>query len=662
MEAFILKSTAILLVLYVFYKILLESTSIHKFKRVYLFLSLILPFAIPFITFTTYVEIEPIIENFATQQQQIIYAEPTQIIETFNLWPVILWTVYGLGVLFFGIKFFGNLFRLIQNMNKNPKRRNRQFTYILLNDSMLPHTFFNFIFLNKKEFESDKIPQEVLLHEQTHATQMHSLDIIFVELLQILFWFNPLFYFIKKSIKLNHEFLADEAVLQAGTILSKYQTILLAFSSNGETPSLANSINFSSIKKRFTVMKTKTSKKAILLRSLLLLPLVSILIFGFSSKETIQKQIEKSISSTEKIQDINIKIIEDSKIQLNGKSTNLAALSTEINKLNTHLTNEQKQKYLYANVEITKDSQKDLAEKISEILYASNIRMWNISNLENEKNEGFKHIPFKSPTSGKSIAEAEIIYRERLEEIDKYKKSISQNSENNPWSIELGETTERDSVTRKIISNKEKTDQQKSHTRFVFNTSKKTNTGLKKAKYSENSNLKGLLPPLKPGLDLTARNVDIVVFEDGTYTVNGVFSTKQNFVKTVNKFHQDISADVRNKIINIHLESKKYIPDAEVKFIYNSLKDYGFYRMVTPNQEIILAKGNTPMESTIGMFPMVNPEETIKELTKKGAEFYSGPHRITPDEALELVKKFRETPIEVNENDPLKPIVILGGC
>ncbi|MAB38918.1 MAG: peptidase M56 [Aequorivita sp.] len=294
MELYLLKSAAILAVLFAFYKVALENTSMHTFKRFYLFGSLFAAFLIPLITFTSYVEVSPIVPIYSEVTPQLNYTEVEQ---TLNYWPFVLWAIYGLGVLFFSIKFFRNLFGLIQQIRKNPKYKNTPFINVLLKEAIIPHTFFNYIFLNKKQFENREIPQEVIFHEETHARQKHSLDIIFVEILQIVFWFNPLFHYLKKSIKLNHEFLADRAVLKAGAETSAYQKILLAFSSpdsyrDAATPSLAHSLNYSSIKKRFTVMKTHTSKRAIWLRSLLILPLLSVLIYGFSTKEVIQKNNE----------------------------------------------------------------------------------------------------------------------------------------------------------------------------------------------------------------------------------------------------------------------------------------------------------------------------------------------------------------------------------
>src|SRR5690606_18214498 len=100
--------------------------------------------------------------------------------------------------------------------------------------------------------------------------------------------------------------LADRAVLNAGAETSEYQKILLAFSSNAFTPVLAHSINYSSIKKRFTIMKTHTSKRAIWLRSLLLLPLLCVLIYGFSSVKIVQKTNDTIEISKEKATEAEI--------------------------------------------------------------------------------------------------------------------------------------------------------------------------------------------------------------------------------------------------------------------------------------------------------------------------------------------------------------------
>ena len=281
MEMYIFKSALCLVSFFVFYKALLENTSLHSFKRFYLLLAVLVSFIIPIITFTSYEEIET-----ATSLANLLVVNSETAIESqFNYIGITLWTIYGLGVLFFGIKFVRNLGTMIYKIRGNPKMRSRNIINVLLAEPIVPHTFFHFIFFNRENFESGEIPQEVIDHELTHAREKHSFDILLIELCLVVCWFNPLFHYMKRAIKLNHEFLADRSVLKTGTDTTNYQKTLLAFSSNVSTPQLANSINYSFIKKRFTVMKTKTSRRAAWWRSLLLLPLLAIVLFSFSSRE-----------------------------------------------------------------------------------------------------------------------------------------------------------------------------------------------------------------------------------------------------------------------------------------------------------------------------------------------------------------------------------------
>jgi len=287
MEIYILKSVGCLAILFAFYKAVLERESFHNIKRFYLLGSLAVAFLIPLITFTQYVELTEPTLTFISTEGPLIITEQRVPNVPFSL--ISIWAIYGAGLLFFGLKFFRNLFRLAAKIKQNPNVRNKNLFHVLLKTPTVPHTFLQYIFLNKTKFENKEIPAEVLLHEEAHAVQKHSLDILLIELLQVIFWFNPLLYFMKHSIKLNHEFLADKAVLKQGVETSHYQNILLAFSSSAITPTLANSINYSFIKKRFTVMKNQTSKKSFWLKTLLIMPLISLLLYSFSSRKIIQQ-------------------------------------------------------------------------------------------------------------------------------------------------------------------------------------------------------------------------------------------------------------------------------------------------------------------------------------------------------------------------------------
>lgn len=290
MIAYLLKSSACLVIFMLFYKGFMEKESFHEFKRFYLLGVLVLSFLIPLITFTYYVGPFNSTDSYSIADQLTAFAQPSAGLNaTATHLSLALGLVYSLGVLLFAFKFIINLYNIFKKIKQSPKQKSQNIVYVLLSHSVVPHTFFKYIFLNKQQFEMQAIPKEIYLHEQAHARQNHSLDVLLVELLQIVFWFHPLIYFIKKDIKLNHEFLADQAVINKGFNTKHYQKILLGYSYKNNNTQLASSINYSSIKKRFTVMKTHTSKLNMWAKSLVLLPLLAILVYSFSEKKEVVK-------------------------------------------------------------------------------------------------------------------------------------------------------------------------------------------------------------------------------------------------------------------------------------------------------------------------------------------------------------------------------------
>ncbi len=335
MEIYLLKSAACLGIFFLFYKLVLENTSLHTTKRFFLLSGLVLSFLIPFVTFTEYIEVTPVVTEAVTQHPITTFERTPAIIEEpINYTPYILGSIYALGVLIFSFRFGRNMLRILNKVRCNPSVKKQSILHVLLKLPITPHSFFNYIFFSKAEYEAGEIPQEVMAHETAHVEQRHSWDIVFIELLNIVFWFNPLLYFFKHSIKLNHEFLADRTVLNLGANATKYQTILLDFSSASSVPAMAHSINYSSIKKRFTVMKTHTTKRAAWLKGLLILPLLAVLIYGFSETKEEFKTPEtpETVSASSTILDVIIneknEIILDNKIIKVG---DIEALVTEEN-------------------------------------------------------------------------------------------------------------------------------------------------------------------------------------------------------------------------------------------------------------------------------------------------------------------------------------------
>lgn len=302
MIAYLVKFSFCLAIFLAFHKLFLERENMHVFKRYYLLATLFLAIGIPFITFTTYitpVEVTPLTNELTPAPEVLPLLTPTNSSSSYI--PMILWGIYGLGVFVFGVKFVRNLLNITGRIRKNPKSKVANATLVLMKEDVNPHSFWHYIFFNRKRFESGTIPKEVIWHEKVHVQQRHSLDILIVEVLKIFFWFHPLVYFAKSTIKLNHEFLADQTVLQKGVLPSVYQNVLLAFSTTHNAFQLTSAFSYLSIKKRFIVMKSHTSKYVFAGRIALLVPVVAFTLYSFSSRTIVQKEapIEHTESTTQ---------------------------------------------------------------------------------------------------------------------------------------------------------------------------------------------------------------------------------------------------------------------------------------------------------------------------------------------------------------------------
>jgi beta-lactamase regulating signal transducer with metallopeptidase domain len=305
MTEFLIKSTVAMGVLLGLYYILFEREKMHRFNRFYLISALLFSLALPLISIPVYVEAETSAAVVLPEQYiefksindmpveavaETVVAAPVEPIATpepeINYLPYIGSGLYFLIVLALAIKFAINIVHFYRLRRKNENIAYKGATLILLDANVLPHTFMGNIYLNRNDYENRLIEPELFTHEMVHVKQYHTLDILFIEALKTIFWFNPLLYFYKKAIQLNHEFLADEKVIDSTANTVYYQNLLLEKATVGKSFSLASNLNFSLTKKRFIMMtKTTTKTKSILLK-FAILPASAGLLY-FLSTETV---------------------------------------------------------------------------------------------------------------------------------------------------------------------------------------------------------------------------------------------------------------------------------------------------------------------------------------------------------------------------------------
>jgi len=293
---FIIKSTIALCVLLGAYHLLLEKEKFHQFNRFFLLMSLLISFVIPFVT----IEIIEKVANIPTNNVVIPGQITAQIIEEkLPIHIVLAWFLYVAVTLFLLFRFIQNLYELIRKTNSAATVKYQNAKLVLLKEKTLPYTFWNTIFINEEDYKNKKIEKELFTHELIHVNQKHSLDILLIEIIKTVFWFNPIFIFYKKAIQLNHEFLADEKVVRSHHNVSFYQNLLLEKANQSPIYYLASNLNYYVTKKRLIMMTTTTSVSRGLFKKTLLLPLLTGLVYLLCTKTVAQETKSKTTTTEE---------------------------------------------------------------------------------------------------------------------------------------------------------------------------------------------------------------------------------------------------------------------------------------------------------------------------------------------------------------------------
>lgn len=313
----ILKATIALLVFYAFYHAFMGKETMFGFTRFYLIFALCFSLIVPFLQMPFSFQIK---ENLIPEKPSILttvkedrskegvparrlawaqgeFENPleTQPIASVN-WNITFIVIYLLGLILFLTRFFlqfGRLFLLIRN---NMTIRGNECTYVLLLQKSLPFTFLNFLFVDKESFQTKAVEKEILFHELAHIRQKHSWDILLVEFLRIVFWFNPILLLYKRAIQLNHEFLADAAVNSKFQNRRVYQWLLFNKSSGNKIGfSISSPFNFSFTKSRLIMMgKSSSPLKTNILKSISILIAGFLMVFLSSSRPFESTQFESS--------------------------------------------------------------------------------------------------------------------------------------------------------------------------------------------------------------------------------------------------------------------------------------------------------------------------------------------------------------------------------
>ena len=281
MLAYFLKINVAIALFYAFYRLFFYKDTFFTWRRVALLCFFAVSAVYPLLNIQTWITAQEPMVAMADLYADIVLPEFTLTPEktTFDWKAILLQTagfVYWGGVALLAARFLIQLAGIIRLAFRSRKTKIGNTNVHLLKQASGPFSFFHWIFIHPTSHTEDEL-SEILTHEQTHANQWHSIDVLVSESVCTFCWFNPFAWLMKREIRTNLEYLADNRVLETGHDSKAYQYHLLGLSHHKAAATIYNSFNVLPLKKRIKMMNKKRTREIGRTKYLMFLPLAALL-------------------------------------------------------------------------------------------------------------------------------------------------------------------------------------------------------------------------------------------------------------------------------------------------------------------------------------------------------------------------------------------------
>ena len=319
---FLLKSTLVLSLLYLFFRLLMRNETFFRISRFVLLFIVLVSVVIPFIYLPqsnhplVSIKLDPIFQG------NTIFEKPVQIDETTaetapsitnsNMFQsivisirTVLLSIYLAGVFISLLLFVYSIFSVLRLFRKSRKTTLNGIKVLIHNAYIPAFSFRRRILISQHDYDTNA--KEILTHELSHIRQGHFYDLMLMESVKIIYWFNPIIYRMGRNLKEIHEFLADESTINSGVDSTKYQLLIIQKYVGQQSFALANSFNHCQIKKRITMINKSKTSKSWCWKVATFLPLLAILMMAFckrgenvTEKKNLQEKVTSSFDITQK--------------------------------------------------------------------------------------------------------------------------------------------------------------------------------------------------------------------------------------------------------------------------------------------------------------------------------------------------------------------------
>ena len=272
------KVAVLIAVFYMFYRLMLARETFHRVNRLVLLLTAVASFVLPLCVITMHetvtMEAMPVmtVDNLTVDD---VAPMPEPVVET-PWWQILLPVLFMIGMVVTIGHTLMSMFRILMLIKRSEKHPQSDGTTICVsgNADVPPFSWMHYIVMNQSDYAERNAA--ILAHERGHIRLRHSWDLLLVDTLTALQWFNPAMWMLRSDLRAIHEYEADGEVLSLGINARQYQYLLITKAASIGGYSLANGISHSTLKNRINMMLHKKSSQTSLLKLLALVPIVGL--------------------------------------------------------------------------------------------------------------------------------------------------------------------------------------------------------------------------------------------------------------------------------------------------------------------------------------------------------------------------------------------------
>lgn len=296
---YLIKSSGLLAMFYLSYQFLIQKETFFNTNRWFLLSGLLASLLLPLVTIKKIVYIEV---PKATVDKFMVYSQPNNSIskelptvEAFH-WIDYVWVVYIAIAMILVVKIIISIISLYKMLLKQQIVVKENIKFIDLNKNIAPFSFFKYIVFNSNLYNKEEL-NSILLHEEIHCKEKHTIDLLIARMFCVMFWFNPLMWLYKKAIIQNLEYIADSKAMLQIDDKKEYQRALLKVVTHQNSLSITNQFYQSLIKKRIVMLNKNQSHKRNSLKYALVLPALIAFIVFFQIQTIAQEKEAKNSTS-----------------------------------------------------------------------------------------------------------------------------------------------------------------------------------------------------------------------------------------------------------------------------------------------------------------------------------------------------------------------------